>query len=618
MTELAFPVAAKLSPLIARLASDSEPEVLACVRTIRRLLDARGLDLNDLAAAIEPRPAQVVYIEAEQREPRTWRDLANWIVRHDGGRLPPHERAFSQASMARRLVLRGEPSEKQGAWLRRLYARLGGQPPMVMIDPAIIGSVARKLFGEPTRTLSKPKRAALRHQRLPLGRSRQGPLLRFRGLGGWRHPRAGPNGSAGADQGRRDAAGSRNEGWVDRDQQASPEARKTIEGPDRGGLRYGDAIGAHAYDVVRLRNPKNFRQRAPDGPWSTKGIPGALPPPELLVAAKGALLFLVEGEKDVDRLRAAGLLATTSPQGAANWRDGYADSLKHRRVAIVPDNDDDGENYAGDALASLTRRGIPAAILRLEGLPHKGDVSDWLDAGGTAEQLVEMAQALLQPSCDLKPTPFQWIDPASIPPRPWLYGHHLIRGQISVTVAAAQRRSRAWSSRGRSRWSRGASSLGTGWQTSCASGSSTSRTRATSSTGASWPPASPRAGRRRLGDRLFRDSGRVRGLCTAVQVRDGVMILRPEMDALEAALARRRVDVLSVDPFVSSHQVSENDNVAIDLVAKEWARLAERCNCAIELVHHTRKLNGEEASSETAEAQSRCSPPRGPVACSTV
>ncbi len=125
MTELAFPVAAKLSPLIARLASDSEPEVLACVRTIRRLLDARALDLNDLAAAIEPRPAQVVYIEAEQREPRTWSELARWVVHHDRGRLQPHEREFAQ-DMARRLVLRGEPSEKQGAWLRRLYAKLGG------------------------------------------------------------------------------------------------------------------------------------------------------------------------------------------------------------------------------------------------------------------------------------------------------------------------------------------------------------------------------------------------------------------------------------------------------------------------------------------------------------
>jgi hypothetical protein len=33
------------------------------------------------------------------------------------------------------------------------------------------------------------------------------------------------------------------------------------------------------------------------------------------------------------------------------------------------------------------------------------------------------------------PTPFQWRDPATLPPRPWLYGRHLLRGQVSVTVA---------------------------------------------------------------------------------------------------------------------------------------------------------------------------------------
>jgi hypothetical protein len=35
------------------------------------------------------------------------------------------------------------------------------------------------------------------------------------------------------------------------------------------------------------------------------------------------------------------------------------------------------------------------------------------------------------------------------------------------------------------------------------------------------------------------------------------------------------------------------------MVAKEWARLAERCNISIELVHHTRKTNGEDATTES-------------------
>lgn len=100
--------------------------------------------------------------------------------------------------------------------------------------------------------------------------------------------------------------------------------------------------------------------------------------------------------------------------------------------------------------------------------------------------------------------------------------------------------------------------------------------------------------------RLFVDTGRERALSTAVQTRDGVQIIRPEMEALAHEIGAREIDVLIIDPFVSSHHVSENDNGAIDLLAKEWARLADYCNCAIELVHHTRKTNGEEATTESA------------------
>ena len=103
-----------------------------------------------------------------------------------------------------------------------------------------------------------------------------------------------------------------------------------------------------------------------------------------------------------------------------------------------------------------------------------------------------------------------------------------------------------------------------------------------------------------LGGRLYMDTGRERPLCTATQSRTGgARIVAPVLENLEAQIRARRIDVLIVDPFVSSHQVSENDNGAVDLVAKAWARLADRCNCAVELVHHTRKLNGEEGTTES-------------------
>ncbi|MGO9774873.1 MAG: AAA family ATPase, partial [Roseiarcus sp.] len=73
---------------------------------------------------------------------------------------------------------------------------------------------------------------------------------------------------------------------------------------------------------------------------------------------------------------------------------------------------------------------------------------------------------------------------------------------------------------------------------------------------------------------------------------------------LKAEIAARQIDVLIVDPFVSSHRVSENDNNAIDAVAREWANIADAAQCAIELVHHSRKTGGGEVTIEDARGAS--------------
>lgn len=105
---------------------------------------------------------------------------------------------------------------------------------------------------------------------------------------------------------------------------------------------------------------------------------------------------------------------------------------------------------------------------------------------------------------------------------------------------------------------------------------------------------------RRTAFRLFVDSGREQGLCLAKQSKEETQIYEPVAEALEAELKARQIDVLIVDPFVSSHQVSENDNGAIDAVAKRWGAIADRAGCAIEIVHHLRKLQGLEANAESA------------------
>lgn len=202
---------------------------------------------------------------------------------------------------------------------------------------------------------------------------------------------------------------------------------------------------------------------------------------------------------------------------------------------------------------------------------------------------------------DRLPTPFVWRDPSTIPPRPWLYGHHLIRQQVSVTVAPggvgksslticealAMASGREllgdWTAQGLKVWI---------YNLEDTRDELERRIIAAMQHHAVTPDE--------INGRLYVDTGRERTLSTAIQTRDGIQIIKPEMEALAQEIAAREIDVLVIDPFVSSHQVSENDNGAIDLVAKEWARLADRCNCAIELVHHTRKTNGEEATTESA------------------
>lgn len=120
--------------------------------------------------------------------------------------------------------------------------------------------------------------------------------------------------------------------------------------------------------------------------------------PELL-ADPEATVFLVEGEKDADRLASLGLCATTCPGGANKWRPEYADALAGRDVVILPDNDPEGIRHAEAARSGLVGKANRANILMLEELPRKGDVSDWLDVGGTVERLSKLAEeALRQPA----------------------------------------------------------------------------------------------------------------------------------------------------------------------------------------------------------------------------
>jgi hypothetical protein len=156
---------------------------------------------------------------------------------------------------------------------------------------------------------------------------------------------------------------------------------------------YEDEKGRLLFEVVRLK-PKGFRQRTPDDTggwiWSVKDVrqaPYRLP--QLLSASVDKPVFVVEGEKDVLRLESLGLVATCNAGGAGKWPDALNEHFAGRHVIILADNDEPGRKHAGKVAAALNPA-AKARVLCLPGLPPKGDVSDWLDAGGTAEQLLKL------------------------------------------------------------------------------------------------------------------------------------------------------------------------------------------------------------------------------------
>ena len=77
-----------------------------------------------------------------------------------------------------------------------------------------------------------------------------------------------------------------------------------------------------------------------------------------------------------------------------------------------------------------------------------------------------------------------------------------------------------------------------------------------------------------LGDRLY-VNGCETPLCITKQVGRGATIIDEEIvAALMSEIVQQRIDVFSIDPFVSSHRMPENDNTGVDLVAKTWGRIA--------------------------------------------
>ena len=163
---------------------------------------------------------------------------------------------------------------------------------------------------------------------------------------------------------------------------------------------YTDEAGRLLFQTVRYR-PKDFKQRRPDPgaeddwTWNLKGVRRVLYhlPKVLEAAARGQRVYVVEGEKDVAALEELGVTATTNAGGAGKWRKGDGEALRGAHVVILPDNDAAGLKHAEKVAHSVQGQAASVKAVALPGLPEKGDVSDWLAAGHTREELEALVEA---------------------------------------------------------------------------------------------------------------------------------------------------------------------------------------------------------------------------------
>lgn len=155
---------------------------------------------------------------------------------------------------------------------------------------------------------------------------------------------------------------------------------------------YEDADGELLYQVVRFE-PKDFRQRRPDPDgdgwdWSVKGVKRV--PYHLPEVAEADQVFICEGEKSADAVRSLGVVATCNSGGASKWTASLTDYFIGKDVIILPDEDDAGQHHASLVADTLASEANSVKIVHLPRVTTKSDPDDWIEAGGTLEDLEEL------------------------------------------------------------------------------------------------------------------------------------------------------------------------------------------------------------------------------------
>src|SRR5262249_53385162 len=277
----------------------------------------------------------------------------------------------------------------------------------------------------------------------------------------------------------------------------------------------------------------------------------------------------------------------------------------------------EGQILANDARAKLAP---VAASVRVVPYPHlwahlsleqRGgdaepapgeDIKDWLvKRKGDTAKLLDICREVPADGI-ISAKPYQFPAEADIPQWVWLYGWHLLRGEVAGTAAMG---------------GTGKSTLSIVEALAMASGRSLlgpfvpmplrvvlinlEDTRNTMDKRIAAVMRQYGLTAADVGDRLIVIAKGEVKVKIAKQRRSGD-VERNEQDiaALIRLVTEHHADVLSIDSFIRTHRVNENDNSAIQEVVECFEDIAVEAQCAVHLWHHTRKSGGEKVTIESA------------------
>jgi AAA domain len=195
-----------------------------------------------------------------------------------------------------------------------------------------------------------------------------------------------------------------------------------------------------------------------------------------------------------------------------------------------------------------------------------------------------------------EPTPFEWQEPSTIPLRDWIYGKHMLRGIVSMTIASGAVGKTSLKivealalATGRPLLGQEVPKRSRVWLFNLEDDLIELRRRVTAAM--MHYNIKPED----VGDRLLIDAEK--SLVITRTDNKGTTIVEPVVNAVVEAIQALDIDAFIVDPFVSSHDAPENDSGAMDKVMKKgWVPVAREGKCAVDLCHHTTKVDAGTAT----------------------